>query len=150
MMVSYYHFFKPDINGIYNFERERNNLNYQADQLMTFKDWILNGSTYHRITLINGKIIKSQWVKGFSKLTLNNTINDINGRSIVNKIIKAEEIDNELPPLMEKLVGIQIASPLVKTNPSIDFNYRDFYDNETRKIIEKWFQSDIQYGKYKF
>lgn len=43
-----------------------------------------------------------------------------------------------------------IKKKLKKTNVSKCVNYKDYYNSETAKIIEKHFEKDIEYFKYKF
>ncbi len=149
MMVSCYFRFKPDVNMIFNFESERNGIAYQVDNLATFKDWIHKGKTHHRLLNANGELIRNVWVDGFSKLTLSNTINDINGKSLVNKILRVEDIDNELEQVLSDL-GINIPGELIRLNTTIRKDYHYYYDTSTKKIIEEQFISDIEYGKYSF
>jgi len=149
MMVSYYSFFRPDCNGIYNFENERNGLVYQPGNPSTFEDWIKTGKSYHRLLYRDGSFIQNVWVDGFSKLTLANTINDIHGRSLVNRILKVEEIDTMLPLILSEL-GIPYMTGNHHLNHSEHMAYREYYDSLTRKIIGEQFISDIESGNYRF
>jgi len=149
MIVSYYTFFKPDINGLYNFEQKRDGFYYQPDKLATFNDWVISATTYHRLAYLNGDYIYNSWVKGFSKLTLSNTINDANGISLVNRILKVEEIRGSLTELLNSL-GIYSKNLQSHLNNSNHSNYHDYYTSKTKEVIEKQFAADIYYGKYEF
>ena len=149
MIVSYYTYFKPDINGLYNFEKERDGLYYQPDKPATFNEWVISATTYHRLLFINGGYIRNSWVEGFSKLTLSNTINDINGISLVNRILKVEELRGSLNETL-KYLGIPSKNLKNYLNTSNHTNYQNYYTSITKKVIEKQFASDIDCGKYKF
>ncbi len=149
MVVSYFTFFRPDINGLYNFEKERNGVIYQGSKLASFKDWILMAKTYHRLLYLNGTYLQNKWVDGLSKLSLANTINDIDGKSLVNRVLKVENIDTELYDTLQAL-GILIEPNQKRINTSEHMNYQDYYDPQTKKIVGDQFISDIEYGKYTF
>ena len=149
MMGSYYKFFRPDIHGIYNFEKERNGINYQPDCSIPFSEWIRTGMTYHRIRFIDGRFERNIWVNGFSKLTLANTINDTNGNPLVTRVFKTEELAESVIEIF-RIIGITDVPEILKINTSEPFNYRDYYSPETRKIVEEEFESDISFGHYKF
>ncbi|NCD40627.1 MAG: hypothetical protein EOL88_00895 [Bacteroidia bacterium] len=150
MMVSYYEFFKPDINGIYRYEESRDKIKYNPDDLIGFNKWIETGKTYHRYAIRKGKVIINLWVKGFSKLTLNNAIIGKSGESIVNKIIKVEDFEHSLSDVLKSL-----DIPMPKTLPDLNRSerqkdYRYYYNSFSKKIIEDEFAYDIELGKYKF
>jgi hypothetical protein len=149
MMVSYFTFFKPDVNFIYNYESEREGLKYQKDNLCNFNDWILNGKLEHHLVLDDGQLKKDVWLNGFSRLNLEKTACDFDGNVIVNKILKVEEIDKTLIDLF-KFLGIYKNFYPMKINDSKHENYRSYYNTHTMKKIEKEFAFDIEFGKYKF
>ena len=49
---------------------------------------------------------------------------------------------------VSKILGIRKKLP--HYNSALNKNYRKYYDLETRKIIEDYFESDIKLFKYKF
>jgi len=149
MIVSYFTFFKPDINGLYSFEKERDGHHYEPNALASFRDWIATAKTYHRLLLSDGSYITNVWVDGFSKLTLANTILGSDGKSLVNKIIKVEELGTNLSPLL-KQIGIESGFRMEPLNTTSHLDYRNYYDCQTKKIIEHQFISDIEFGKYSF
>jgi len=149
MIVSYFTYFKPDVNGLYNFEKERDGFLYQPDKLASINDWIPNAKTYHRLSFFNGELIVNKWVDGFSKLTLSNTIHGVEGQSLVNRVLKVEELDNELYATLNDL-GIKIAQRQDHINKTVHTHYRNYFNDQTKKMIEVQFISDINYGKYKF
>nr|NQU92388.1 hypothetical protein [Bacteroidota bacterium] len=149
MIVSYYIRFKPDVNGLYNFEKERDGCIYMPDNPASFKEWVLSAKTYHRVLFSNETFQKNVWVDGFSKLTLANTVNDHNGNSLANKVLKVESLDNTLSGTLQEL-GILITPKIVRMNTTGRIGYRAYFDDETRRIIEKEFISDIKFGHYTF
>ncbi len=149
MIVSYYTRFQPDVNGIYNFEKERDGIAYQTKQIMPFKKWITRAKTHHRLIYLNGEFKKNIWVNGFSKITLANTINDIDGKSLVDEVLKVEDLDSTLPDTLKRL-GFEPPPVNIHVNSSERTGYREYFDEVTRAIIEKEFASDIEFGKYNF
>ncbi len=149
MMVSYFSFFKPDINFLYNYETERDGLRYQRENLCSFNDWLNNGKLEHHLVMSDGELHKNVWLNGFSRINLEKTAYDYNGKNIVNNILKVEEIGKTLPDLF-KMLGIYKQYTFKKINDSNHKNYRYYYNSMTKRIIEKEFESDIEYGKYLF
>ena len=72
------------------------------------------------------------------------------GRPLVDEVIKLEEIESRLVPLLDRL-GI----PLPRRVPRIGRgryrgHYRDFYDDETRELIGTLYEQDIERFGYTF
>ena len=149
MMVSYYEFFRPDINYLYNYETERFGIRYQPGNPCSFTNWILNGHIRHILLYKNGVFLHDVWKKGFSRLSLATMINDIDGRNLVNEIIKVENLKNSLLKVFKHL-GLNEIGSIHKINYSFHKSYRDYYNVETKKIIETEFASDIEFGRYTF
>ena len=110
---------------------------------------MISAKTYHRLLFTNGEYIRNKWVNGFSKLTLSNTINDVNEISLVNRILKVEEINESLNEILKHL-GIRPENLRGRLNTSNHAKYQGYYTYKTKKIIEMQFASDIDYGKYMF
>jgi hypothetical protein len=149
MMVSYYAYFKPDINYLYNYEKERDGIIYQPNNPASFNDWIRNGKTHHRLVYINGERKTNIWVNGFSKLTLANAILDIDGNLLVDLILPVEQIGSLIHGVLDK-IGIDYNYNGIIINQSEHLAYHKYYDEVSKKIIETEFASDIEFGKYKF
>ena len=149
MMVSYYAKFRPDNNGIYNFEDNRDGIAYNPDNLMPFSRWIMEGRTHHRVRFHDGAFQRNIWVRGFSKLTLANTISDTNGESLVNRIVRVEDLEDQLPGILSSL-GIAYRGTAGKLNTSARGKYRRYYNSRTMRRIAEEFESDLEYGKYEF
>ncbi len=149
MMVSYYSRFKPDVNGIYNYEASREGVMYQPDKASSFENWIMNGMSFHRLRVVDKKIQKGGWTEDFSKFNLANTVNDVDGRCLVNRIIKTENLEPELAEIMD-LLGLGSHGFPGRLNGSERGEYRSYYNDVTRRKIELEFASDIQFGSYEF
>ena len=65
----------------------------------------------------------------------------------VDKILKFEELKNDFPKLQSEL-GIQ--GKLPHKNKSIDVNYQDYYDAETKDIIYQEFKASLDLFNYEF
>ena len=149
MMVSYYTFFKPDVNFIYNYEKERSGIKYQENNLSSFENWVLHGMLKHHLLIENGKYYKKKKKKGFRRISLKETAFDISNKMIVKKVLKIENINQTLPSIF-KMLGINSNFRLLKINSSKHENYRKYYSSETKKRVEKDFEVDIEVGKYLF
>lgn len=151
MVVSFYHYAKPDINGIYYWEEARDGIKRQHDRLLPFEQWVLGEDikkSFHFLLYKNGKFHKNIWTNDFSFFTLNNFIFDQNGGSLVDYIVKVENFKKEL-----KVAFAEIGIPLLwirKRNTSKHKHYKLYYSQETKKIIEREFQYDIEVGEYVF
>lgn len=151
MVVSFYHFAKPDINGIYFWEEVRLGIKRDKNNLIPFEQWILNKDikkSWHGLLYKNGEFHKNLWTNDFSFFTLSNFILDENGNSLVDYIVKVEDMKRELNVVFDK-----ISIPLKrirKRNKSKHKHYRHYYSEEAKKIIEKEFQYDIKIGGYEF
>ena len=67
--------------------------------------------------------------------------------TVPNIIIKLEEIDKEFYKIQD-LLGCD--APFVHVNKSVHEDYRSYYDNNTRKIVEEQFKFDLMALKYEF
>ena len=75
---------------------------------------------------------------------------DEDGRPLVDEVIKLEEIESRLLPLLER-IGV----PPPRQVPRIGRgrypgHYRDFYDDETRELIGALYEQDIERFGYTF
>ena len=66
----------------------------------------------------------------------------------VDKIIKFEKINEEIGNLSE-VINLDI-SKFKKLNISTNDNYRNYYDTNTRKIVEDYCKEDLEFFKYSF
>jgi len=77
---------------------------------------------------------------------------DEDGEIIIDYIYKLEDIGNALKEIAERTDGrLQLDNIVVKKNPRSGSNrYRELYTKETKNIIAKRFEKDIDYFKYTF
>lgn len=151
MVVSFYHYAKPDLNGIYFWEEARLGVKREKNKRMPFEQWILSKDikkSWHGLLYKGGEFHENIWTNDFSFFTLNNFILDENGDSLVDYIVKVENLRKEL-----KVVFNKIGIPFIwirKLNKSKHKDYKLYYSPETKKIIEREFQYDIEIGEYEF
>jgi len=90
----------------------------------------------HCVDVVNYHFGSSlRWVMG-----KNNTI-------IADKIIKFENMNNELRDLF-KVYGYN--NVITKNNSTNHKDYREYFDEKSRKLVEENFKEDIEYFKYVF
>lgn len=71
-----------------------------------------------------------------------------NGKIGVDKIIKYENLNTEIQEL-NKYTNLDF-SKFEKLNVSTHDNYRDYYNNESKKIVEDFCREDLEYFNYSF
>jgi len=69
------------------------------------------------------------------------------GQIEIDKIVRFENLADDFNEVA-KIIGID--SQLPHINKTTKTNYRDFYDDETRKIVAKWHQEDLDVFGYTF
>jgi hypothetical protein len=72
---------------------------------------------------------------------------DNDGKQIVNYIGKQENLSEDFTHVC-KTIGIKATLPVF--NVSRKISYKDHYTPETKKIVEKLYEEDIDYFKYSF
>ena len=77
---------------------------------------------------------------------------DENGKCIMDYVYKVEEFGSAIKEIESRTDGrIKLLEKEVNKNPnSPSKDYKNYYSDKTRKIIEKRFQKDIDYFKYTF
>lgn len=88
------------------------------------------------------------------KYSFINFIFDKNGNKLIDIVIKIEELD-KLFDIMSKMLSVKIIYKNKKINTSSrpdskEKNYRQYYDDETKKIVSKMFKYEIEYFGYSF
>ena len=71
-----------------------------------------------------------------------------NGKIGVDKIIKFENFDEEMTEL-SKVINLK-SLKFKKLNISTTGNYKSYYDNNTRKIVEEFCKEDLEIFNYSF
>jgi len=125
-VVSHYHY------------RVQTNQTGLADQHIDFKQWVkLCYSEQNPAYYDKPKMFQPQtdWLE------------DESGKIVVNFICRFENLAEDFATLCSK-IDRSVELPHVKT--SSRGHYRDYYDQETTAIIERWFKSDITLFGYHF
>lgn len=125
--VSHYHYRKmTDQTGL-------------GDSSLSFKDWVRMVYVEQSREFVNEEKMfmpQTDWV-----------INE-NGEIIVDYIGRFEKLDEAWAEICERLGREHIALPHVKKSSRQD--YRDYYDQDTREIVENFFKDDIVNFGYSF
>lgn len=77
-------------------------------------------------------------------------ITKANGQIGVNKIIRFENIYEDFKDVTNTLNLRFEDNTLKKLNSSNNSNYRNFYDDKTKKKVENFSEEDLEYFKYQF
>jgi len=87
----------------------------------------------------------------FLKVNINNWFY-FNEKIITNEIYKIENFKIKIVEKnYKKFSGKKIKlPPMIHINQTKHKNYKEYYNEETKKIIELYYQEDINYGNYKF
>jgi hypothetical protein len=73
---------------------------------------------------------------------------DSSGQNVVSNILKFENLSNDFNQLCKK---INISAQLQTMNKSVRINdYKSYYNESTKKLVEKTFLQDIEFLKYKW
>ena len=98
-------------------------------------------------------MIKSNESKdlGHNKVTtLYDYVTDENGNILLDFIGKFESMENDMKFICQTL-GIQYKNiPLLNVNSAKEKDYKKYYDDNSKKLIEKYFEKDLDYFNYKF
>ena len=75
---------------------------------------------------------------------------DEDGRPLVDEVIKLEEIDSGLPPVLERL-GVPLPRQVPRTGRGrYRGTYQAYYDDRTRELVGALYEEDIQRFGYTF
>ncbi len=75
---------------------------------------------------------------------------DEDGRVLVDEVIKLEEIESRLPPVLERL-GVPLPARVPRTGRGrYSGSYRAYYDDETRELVGRLYEADIERFVYTF
>ena len=117
----------------------KNNVTNMAKKEISFKDWVAGtyGKNKGKYYFYRPQMFLPQveWLKDFE------------GKINMDKIIRFENLTDEMNQVFNTL-GIHQELPHV--NKTSKTNYRDFYDEETQKIIADWFHEDMQAFNYTY
>ena len=125
--------------SLYKYRVKTNQTNMR-DNHISFNEWVKQ--TYGKeknIFYYNKPLMfapQSDWLK------------DKNGNLRVDKVLKFESLSDDFQDLTTFL-GYN-SKYLGKENSTEKVNYKNFYDESSRKIIEEWFSEDIKLFNYSF
>jgi hypothetical protein len=110
------------------------------DNPISFTKWVQQAYGPKKNTYYYNKpkmfLPQSEWIK------------DEHGNILVDKILKFENLNDDFVK-MTKFLGLKnISLPKINTTKKVD--YRDYYNDSTKKIIEDWFSEDIRLFNYSF
>lgn len=137
MLVSLYHYGKPDKNGRYFWEAK--NSGYDPTSIMDFNEWILKGKSWDAKS--------SQHLNDMSAYSLNYYTLDDDYTFLVDYVVKVEDLNSELA-FLSKLLGININ--FYHINKSDHSYYKAYYNQQAITQVSKVFDYDIRYGGYSF
>lgn len=122
----------------YKYRVKTNQCNMK-DEPIPFKDWVKKtyGKEKDSFYYSNPKMFLPQvdWLK------------DYNGEIRINKILRFENLNEEFSAVL-KDIGIEKQLPHYNKTKRVD--YREYYNEETKLIIEDWFKEDIEQFGYSF
>ena len=79
---------------------------------------------------------------------------DASGKLLVNDVIKLEELESRWPTLQTHICGFARSAYAedsnLKRNPSSHGHYSEYYDTETRRVVEAHMAADILAFGYQF
>lgn len=81
--------------------------------------------------------------------TQHSKVTDRNGQIILKKIYRFEEI-SEILPDVTKIIGLPQPKEIPHVNASERKRYQDYYDDNSRRFVEKHYRKDLDYFGYTF
>lgn len=124
--VSYYHFILKEKDHV------RHELVKSLDGFEEYLEWVIS--------------TKNPFPKGATKLQ-KDLITDLEGKIIVDFVGRYETLEADFDLVCQRL---NIKASLPCLNKSKHRDYREYYNNRTRKLVEKHFQDDIALFGYTF
>lgn len=115
------------------------NKNQMTKKPISFKDWVSRTYGKNKDLKYYGRpqmyLPQVEWLKDFDeKINIEKIIRFENLNEGINDVFRTLDINHELPHV----------------NRTHKSNYKDFYDNESKKIISDWFHEDIAVFDYSF
>jgi len=122
----------------YNY-RLKSNQNGLGDNHLSFKEWVkcTYGENKNPIYYDKPKMFlpQTEWLKDYS------------GQITINHILRFETLSHDFKTIANTL-GISKSLPHYNKTDKTD--YRQYYDEETKVIVERWFKEDIVQFSYSF
>ena len=122
-------------------------LRTRAKRHQGFRAWVRTVDPEGRTTVGPGL---EKGVIRFGALSYVRFAGDENGRLLVDEVIKLEEIESRLPPVLERL-GVPVPTRIPRAGRGrYRSDYRDYYDDVTRELIGSLYEEDIERFGYTF
>lgn len=119
--------------------RQKTNQTNLAEHSISFKEWVIKsyGPVKDKRFYDKPKMFQPQveWLK------------DFDDRITIDQIMHFEKINEDFKKVSDHL---GLAKELPHLNKTVRKNYKAYYDEETKKIVEDWFKEDIAYFGYTF
>jgi len=128
MLVSVYHYGKPNKEGLYFWNDPERKSGSSSASLMPFSKWINSNNFWY-------------W-------SLERFIEDENGDSLVDKIIKVENLKDEMSEI-SKFLGLNLKD-VIHINTSNHKKYHNYYDKQTADRVSELFEFEIEIGNYTY
>ncbi len=139
-LVSTYFYAKKHKNHFMHIEIERRN--------MTMEEFI---PYYMNLRIQHFKVAPIGRPFGSNKVvTLMDWITDTNGDEIVDFIGKLEDIDKDQKIIFEKLGLPSQVIPVLDKSQIRENDYRQYYTDKSREMVEKYFAKDLKRFNYEF
>ncbi len=149
-MVSYYFFYRPDkdFNQFLVMKRDSRVLNPDYDTKSQF---------HHGFNVWLKHVMDGKGLPHYDYFCCDHN----NGELLLDDVFKIEEINEKLPPMLSRRMGIEI-DKVPRLNPDYGIphqsttyanwkgDYYSLYDEESRDIVSMVYKSDIENFNYKF
>ena len=96
--------------------------------------------------------LTSPWYTTFHSVRLNNWETYSFGDEIaVDRVLRMENIEQEFAEVCDHLGLTDVSLPRINVGPKREqTHYRDYYNAETKSVIERWYQREIDAFGYEF
>lgn len=116
---------------------------FESFKVMSFNDFV---KYYVEYMMLNDGISL-----GSNKCTnLYDYVSDSKGNLLLDYIGKYETINNDIVNILQSVKIKNKELPFINVTPNNDSDYRKYYNQESRDIVEKVFSKDLEYFNYKF
>lgn len=86
---------------------------------------------------------------GIRRVDQTNWITDRAGRVIIDEVLRYEALDEQFEALVRRL-GLPAGLKLARVNVTVHDDYRSYYDDEARAIVQRLYARDIERFGYAF
>jgi len=130
--------------SLYSYCKTRNKYRYEERaQEVDFETWIVD--IYENQLFKDDEEHAKNWAQFYAHDQLQ-WIVDENKKIIVDYVMRFENLDYDWKVIQKRFN----AGPLPKKNTTRHDNYQDYYSDNTRELVRKAFEEDIEYFSYQF